>query len=93
MTQITKMVWSLELTILEYEVKWALGSVTMNKASIGDSIPAELFQILKDDAIKMLHLICQQIGKLSSDHRTGKGCFHSNPKKEQYETMIKLPHK
>jgi len=65
----------LELTILECEVKWALGSVIMNKASIGDSIPAELFQIVKDDAIKMLHLICQQIGKLSSDHRTGKGQF------------------
>ena len=69
------MVTHLELTILECEVKWALGSVIMNKASIGDSIPAELFQIVKDDAIKMLHLICQQIGKLSSDHRTGKGQF------------------
>ena len=57
------------------EVKWALGSVTMNKASRGDSSPAELFQILKDDAIKVLHLICQQIGKLSSDHRTGKDQF------------------
>ena len=69
------MVTHLELTVLECEVKWALGSVTMNKASRGDSIPAELFQILKDDSIKMLHLICQQIGKLSSDHRTGKGQF------------------
>ena len=47
----------------------------MNKASGGDGIPAELFQILKDDAVKVLQSICQQIGKLSSDHRTGKGQF------------------
>ena len=47
--------------ILECEVKWALGSITMNKASGGDGIPVELFQILKDDAVKMLHSICQQI--------------------------------
>ena len=49
--------------ILECEVKWALGSITMNKASGGDRIPVELFQILKDDAVKVLHLICQQIWK------------------------------
>ena len=49
--------------ILECEVKWALGSITMNKASGGDGIPAELFQILKDDAVKVLHSICQQIWK------------------------------
>ena len=53
----------LEPDILECEVKWALGSITMNKASEGDGIPAELFQILKDDALKVLHLICQQIWK------------------------------
>ena len=47
----------------------------MNKANGGDGIPAELFQILKDDAVKVLHSICQQIGKFSSDHRTGKGQF------------------
>ena len=47
----------------------------MNKASGGDGIPAELFQILKDDAMKVLHSICQQIGKLSSGHRAGKGQF------------------
>ena len=47
--------------ILESEVKWALGSITMNKASGGDRIPAELYQILKDDAMKVLHSICQQI--------------------------------
>ena len=52
-----------EPNILEYEVKWALGSITTNKASRGDRIPVELFQILKDDAVKVLHLICQQIWK------------------------------
>ena len=50
----------LEPDILECEVKWALGSITMNKASGGDGIPVELFQILKDDAVKVLHSICQQ---------------------------------
>ena len=50
----------LELDILECEVKWALGSITMNKASGSDGIPVELFQILKDDAVKVLHSICQQ---------------------------------
>ena len=53
----------LEPDILECEVKWALGSITMNKASGGDGIPVELFQILKDDVVKMLHSICQQIWK------------------------------
>ena len=51
----------LESDILEYEIKWALGSITMNKASGGDRIPVELFQILRDDAMKVLHSICQQI--------------------------------
>ena len=53
----------LEPDILEYKVKWALGSITMNKASGSDGIPVELFQILKDDAVKVLHSICQQIWK------------------------------
>ena len=53
----------LEPDILACEVKWALGSITMNKASKGDGIPAELFQILKDDAVKVLHSICQQTSK------------------------------
>ena len=53
----------LELDILACEVKWALGSITMNKANEGDGIPVELFQILKDDAVKVLHSICQQIWK------------------------------
>ena len=57
------MITNLEPDILEYEVKWALGSITMNKAIGGDGIPAEIYQILKDDAVKVLHSICQQIWK------------------------------
>ena len=57
------MITHLEPDILEWEVKWTLGSITTNKASGGDGIPTELFQILKDDAIEMLHSICQQIWK------------------------------
>ena len=55
------MITDLEPDILEHEVKWALGSITMNKASGGDGILVELFQILKDDAVKVVHSICQQI--------------------------------
>ena len=65
----------LEPDILEWEVKWALGSITINKASGGDGISAELFQILKDDAVKVLHQYTSKFGKLSSGHRTGKGQF------------------
>ena len=61
--------------ILECEVKWALGSISINKTSGDDGIPVELFQILKNDAVKVLHSICQQIWKLSGDLRTGKGQF------------------
>ena len=57
------MITHLEPDILEHEVKWALGSINMNKASGGEGIPVELFQILKDDAVKVLHSICQQIWK------------------------------
>ena len=57
------MITDLEPDILECEVKWALGSITRNKASGGDGIPIKLFQILKDDAVKVLHAICQQIWK------------------------------
>ena len=64
----------LRLGFLECEVKWALGSITENKASEGDGIPIELFQILKDDAVKVLHSICQQIWKTQQfSNRTGKG--------------------
>ena len=58
------MITHLEPDILKCEVKWALGSITKNKASGDDGIPGELFQILKDDAVKMLHSICQQIWKM-----------------------------
>ena len=64
-----------EPDILECEVKWALGSITMNKANGGDGIPAELFQILKDDAVKCCTQYASKFGKLSSGHRTGKGQF------------------
>ena len=65
----------LEPDILECDTEWALGSITMDNASGGDGIPAELFQILKDYAVKVLHSICQKFGKLSTGHRTGKGQF------------------
>ena len=61
--------------ILECEVKWALGSITVNKASGADGIPAELFQILKDDAVKVLHSICQLIQKTQWWPQIGKGQF------------------
>ena len=77
------MITHLEPDILEREVKWALGRITENKASGGDGIPVELFQMLKHDAVKVLHSICQQIWKTQillslkqqSGHRTGKGQF------------------
>ena len=65
----------LEPDILECDIKWALGSITMNQASGGDRITVELFQILKDDAVKVLHSYVSKFGKLSSGHRTGKGQF------------------
>ena len=65
----------LQPDILECEVKWALGSITMNKASGGDGISAELFKILKDDAVYMLYSILSKSGKLSSGHRTRKDQF------------------
>ena len=70
-----RMITHLEEDILECEVKRTLGSITANKAIAGDGIPVELFQILKDDAVKVLHSICTKFGKLSSGHRTGKGQF------------------
>jgi len=71
----------LEPDILACEVKWALGNITMNKASGGDEIPVELFWIWKDDAVKVLHSICQQIWKTAVATWLGKVSFHSNPKK------------
>ena len=88
----------LEPDILECKVKWALGSITMNKASGGDGIPVELFQILKDDAMKALHSICQQIWKTQQWPHTGKGpfSFHSQrkamPKNAQTTTQLHSSH-
>ena len=83
----------LEPGILECEVKWALESITTNKACGGDGIPVELFQILKDDAVKVPHSICQQIQK-NSTLATGleKVSFHSNSKERQCQRMLKLLH-
>ena len=82
----------LETDILECEVTWALESITTNKASGGDRIPVELFQILKDDAVKVLHSICQHIWKTQQWPQDRKRCFHSNPKERQRQRMLKLPH-
>ena len=83
----------LESYILECKVKWTLGSITMNKASGGDGIPVELFQILKDDAVKVLHSICQQIWKNQEwPTELEKLSFHSNSKERQCQRMLKLPH-
>ena len=68
-------IYHLEPDILECKIKWALGSITTNKASGGDGIPVELFQILKSDAVKVLTQYASKCGKLSSGHRTGKGQF------------------
>ena len=69
----------LEPDSLECEVNRALENITTNKASGGDGIPVELFQILKDDAVKVLHSICQQIWKTQQWPHDWKRCFHSNP--------------
>ena len=100
MTWIITMVWPthLEPDILECEVSWALESITTNKASGGDGIPVELFQIPKDDAVKVLHSICQQIWKLSSSHRFGKDLFSfqsqrkAMPKNAQTTTQLHSSH-
>ena len=82
----------LEPHILECEVKWALESITTNKASGGDGIPVELFQILKDGAVKVLHLINDsKFGIRSSGHRTGKRQF-SFQSQRQCQRTLKLPH-
>ena len=69
----------LEPDILECEIRWALRSITTNKASAGDGIPVELFQILKDDAVKVLHSICQQVGNSAVATELEKVSFHFNP--------------
>ena len=91
-------VTNLEQDILECEVKWTLGSITMNKASGGDGVPVELFQILKDDAVKVLHSNASKFGKLSSGHRTGKCQFSfqsqrkAMPKNDQTTTQLHSSH-
>ena len=89
----------LEPDILEYEVKWALGSITMNKASGGDGIPVELFQILKDDTVKVLHSMCQQIWKTQQWPQDRKrSVFIPIPKKgkakecSNYRTIALISH-
>ena len=89
----------LKSDILEYEVKWALGSITMNKACGGDRIPVELFQILKDDAVKVLQSICQQIWKIRQWPQDWKrSAFIPIPKKgnakecSNYNTISLISH-
>ena len=89
------MITHLEPDILECEVKWALESITMNKASGGDGIPVELFQILKDDAVKVLHSINMPANLENSAVATGleKVSFHSNPKEcSNYLTVALISH-
>ena len=87
-----------EPDILESEVKWPLGSITMNKASGGDGIPVEIFQILKDDAMKVWHSICEQIWKTQQWPQDGKGQFSFQsqrkemPKNAQTIAQLYLSH-
>ena len=81
----------LEPDILECEVKWALEGVTTNKASGGDGIPVELFQILKDDAVRVLHSVSQKIWKTTVATGLEMVSFHSNPKERQCQRMLRLP--
>ena len=98
MTQIIIVITHLEPDILECEVKWALGSITMNKASGGDGIPVLLVQILKDDAVKVLHSICQQIWKTQQWPQYLKGQFSfqferkTMPKNVQTATPLHSSH-
>ena len=78
--------------ILECKVKWATGSISMNKATGGDETQAELFQILKDDAVKLLHSIYQHIWKTEQWPQAQKICFYLNPKERQCQRMFKLLH-
>ena len=93
------MITNLEPDILECEVKWALGSITTNKANGGEGIPVELFQILKDDAVKVLHSICQQIWKTQQWPQDSKmSVFIPIPKKgnatecSNYRTIAFISH-
>ena len=80
----------LEPDILECEVKWALGSIAMNKASVANGIPVELFQILKYDAVKVLHSICQQIWKTQQWPQDWKGQFSFQSQRKAMPKMFEL---
>ena len=82
----------LEPDILECEVKWALGSIATNKASGGDGIPVELFQILKDDAVQVLDSMPENLEHSAVTTGLEKVSFHSNPKERQCQIMLKLLH-
>ena len=83
------MITHLEPDILESKVKWALGSITTNNASGGDGIPVELFQIIKDEAVKVLYSVCQQIWKTQQWPQNWEEIsFHSNPKERQCLRML-----
>ena len=86
------MITHLEPDILECEVKWALESITTNKGSGGDGIPVELFQILKDDAVEVLHSMSANLENSAVATGLEKVSFHSNPKERQCQRMLKLPH-
>ena len=86
------MITHLEPDILECEVKWALGSITMNKAKVGDAIPGELFQILKDDAVKVRHSIGQQIWKTQQWPQDWKRSVFIPIPKKQCQKIFKLQH-
>ena len=86
------MITHLESDILECEVKWALGSITMNKASGGHGIPVELFQVLKDDAESAALNMSANLENSAVATGLEKVTFHSNPKERQCQRMFKLPH-
>ena len=86
------MVTHLEPDILECEVKRAFGSITMNKASEGDGIPVELLQILKDDAVKVLHSVPANLENSAVATGLENVSFHPNPRERQCQRILKLPH-
>ena len=81
-----------EPDLLGCEVKWMLGRITTNKAGGDEGIPVELFQILKDDVVKVLHSVCQQIWKSQQCHRTGKGHFSFQSQRKAVPKLFKLLH-
>ena len=82
----------MEPDILECKARWTLGGITTNKANGGDGILARLFKILKDDVVKVLCSVCQQIWKIQQWPQDWKMWFHSNPKEGQCQRMFKLPY-